>query len=247
MSSGSGSGTPASSAASATVSTLSRRTWKLPGMLFTLERVSEPEQEPVTLAEMIQHLREFTSLSEAGQEQLQALITAGREWVEEYCSVALVDQTWRLTIDGYTGAGLAGCGFWPASAAMLHAGPYDILLRRFPILGINSFVTADAAGIETEIDVTSFALCEAQSKWPRLAPFNGSAFASGALKVEFRAGFVDLTSSPQDSMALVPARYRHAIKLWAEAHYDRDEKMMEKLIAAAENLLKPERADLGIA
>ncbi len=241
MSSGSGTGTPASSAASATVAT--RFSWQRGGMVFTLERIREPELEPVTLAEMIQHLREFTSISEEAQAQLQGLITAGREWVEQYTSRALVDQTWRLTVDGYDGLSM---GIQQNPVSWPWPSVTELMLRRSPILGINSFISADSSGTETGIDSTAYRLCEPLSRYPRLAPVGGN-FAAGALKVEYRAGYVDLTSSPQDGMNLVPARYKQAIKLWAEAHFDRDEKMMPILLQAAENLIKPERIDLGIS
>ena len=37
------------------------------------------------------------------------------------------------------------------------------------------------------------------------------------------------------------------MKLWAEANYDRDPVMMPLLLDVAEQIVKPERADLSIA
>jgi hypothetical protein len=37
------------------------------------------------------------------------------------------------------------------------------------------------------------------------------------------------------------------MKLWAEANYDRDQYMMELLLKVAEQIIKPERADLSLA
>ncbi len=53
-------------------------------------------------------------------------------------------------------------------------------------------------------------------------------------QIDFRAGFLD----PTDTDTSVPAIFKRAMKLHIEAHYNRDEKMMEKLITAARNLLR---------
>ncbi len=68
---------------------------------------------------------------------------------------------------------------------------------------------------------------------------------NGDLRIEFRAGFIDQSTSP--STGTVPRRFREAIMLYVEALHDRDEKMMEKLMQAAENIVRPERADLSFA
>ena len=52
---------------------------------------------------------------------------------------------------------------------------------------------------------------------------------------------------PGEEADVVPARFKQAIKLYCEALYDRDEKMMEKLIEVAQNLIRPERCDLQMA
>lgn len=248
MSSGSGSGTPATSSASATIARRSRYNWGFSGILFTLERILEPELEPVTLAEMRQHLRIFADIT-SDDDQISALITAAREWVEDYTGRALVDQTWRLTVDASMGLRSDFRTTLPPgdSFASNGIGEGDLLLRRSPVLAINGFVTADAAGVETALDVAAYALCEQKSKWPRLAAIGGGNFLSGTYKIEYRAGYVDLTGSPQQGMDLVPERYKQAIKLWVEANYDRDPVMMEKLLMVAENLIRSERVEMGFA
>jgi hypothetical protein len=42
-------------------------------------------------------------------------------------------------------------------------------------------------------------------------------------------------------------RFKQAIRLYAEALYNRDEKLMAKLIEAAEGLIRPESSDLSLA
>lgn len=254
MSGGSGTGTPAVPA-SISKTVAGRR-----DAPFILERIGEPEIEPVTIAEMITHLREFTSLSADAQAEITGLITSAREWVEKETGRALIDQAWRITInDILPASGDIVSGFsWPAWPSTngwqldmigwrhwLSRG--EILLRKSPVLAITSFVVADALGAETAVDPTTWALTEPLSKWPRIAKLSGSSWNTGALKIEFRAGFADRTGSPGQGAEMVPARFKQAIKLHAEAHYDRDEKMMQKLLDAADYLIQPERAELRLA
>jgi hypothetical protein len=84
-----------------------------------------------------------------------------------------------------------------------------------------------------------FELREKDSRWPRLAPLNGSTWMLGTYRVEFTAGFDD----PEN----VPFCFKQAIKLIAEKHYDRDGAMMEKLQTAAEYIIRHERSDWGTA
>lgn len=221
---------------------------------FTLERVSGPEIEPVTLDEMKRHLRAYDSVSEEDAD-IEALITAAREWVEDYTGRALVDQTWRLTVEkgtalagalgGDTVSGFPRFGLYCGLFRWLHAGEFR--LRKSPVLEITSFKSVDAAGVETDVDSATYALREADSKYPRLAGLSGATWYSGTFRITFRAGFCDLTGSPQDDLSAIPVRYKQAIKLWVEANYDRDPVMMEKLLATAASIVASERTESGFA
>jgi hypothetical protein len=76
-------------------------------MYFTLERVTPPDGEPVDLASMKRHLRTFTSATDEDAD-ITAHITAAREWVEDYTGRALLDQTWKLTLQGRPGSFAGG-------------------------------------------------------------------------------------------------------------------------------------------
>ena len=56
-----------------------------------------------------------------------------------------------------------------------------------------------------------------------------------------------MTGSPTGSAADVPERYKQAMKLWIEANYDRDDKMMALLLDTAERLIRGERAEMSLA
>ena len=212
----------------------------LGGAPFTLERVADPAVEPVTLLEMKRHLRCYDDVT-VEDDDITGLIQAAREWVEDYTGRALVDQVWRITINGAgpNAQGNQGIGWtqWQRRG--------EILLRKSPVIAITSFSTVDSTGAETAITPEKYRLCEPDSKWPRIAPLAGAAWNQQAVKIEFRAGFVDLIGSPP--LGVVPTRFKQAIKLWAEANYDRDLLMMPLLMKVAEQIIQPERADLQIA
>lgn len=215
-------------------------------MRFTLERVSDPEIEPVTNAEFARNVGEFDDTATARADDITRLITSAREWAEDLTGRALIDQTWRLTLtdelmssqDTVTTPGYYA-GTWKASAG-------EILLRRSPALSIVSFKTVDADGDETDVDAATYELREADSKFPKIVALSGGIWDTGTYRIVFRAGYANRDVSPQEGASVVPARFRQAILLHAEAYYDRG-KDMEKLLATAEGLILPERCNLDLA
>ena len=227
-------------------------------MIFTLERVTQPEVEPVTLAEMKRHLRAFAQATSLDND-ISALIVAAREWAEDYTGRALIDQMWRLTLSsrhGHPVGDMVGGFKGPGQYPHLYRGIWrwgrhgEIMLRKAPVLELTSFVSVDAAGTETRIDPATYELREANSKWPRLVALNGatwSTWLAREFRIEYRAGFADRTGSPEHGGEMVPERFLLAIKLYAESMYDRDPKTITLLLDVAERLLKQERSDLQIA
>lgn len=226
---------------------------------FTLERLTQPEVEPVTLAEMKRHLRTFASVTDEDTD-ITNLIVAAREWVEDYTGRIMIDQSWRLTLMGRPGSFAGGDIVSGTRDGALPVGYYsglwtwsrygEIPLRKSPVLAITAFKSVDVAGVETTVDPATYQLREADGKWPRVVALNGatwSTWLTGDLRITFRAGFADTVGSPGEGAEVVPVRFKQAIKLWVEANYDRDEKMMPILLETAECLIKPERAELQIA
>jgi uncharacterized phiE125 gp8 family phage protein len=206
---------------------------------------------------MIEQTREFSSLPAGAQTQLSNLIVSAREWVENYTGRALVEQTWRLSLDRRLGNGPQGSS-WPALPPENGYGWYTgnvndsisgWLLRKSPVIGIVGFASVDTDGLETEIDPASYRLGEAASKWPSIVPVPTTAWPGEVFRVTFRAGYAPAVGSPDpvSDISLVPQRFKQAIMLHAEAMYDRDERMMSKLLEAAENLIKPECCEFPFA
>ena len=63
----------------------------------------------------------------------------------------------------------------------------------------------------------------------------------------FVDAFADLLGSPTQGVEMVPVRFKQAMKLWIEANYDRDPKMMALLLQTAAGIVEGERADLHLA
>lgn len=213
-------------------------------MKFVLERVTEPEIEPVTLAEAKRHLGEFEDVT-TRDDDVTALITAAREWVEDYTGRALIDQQWRLTFGDAATVDAVTTPTVPNMAT--EALGTEIYLRKSPALSIVSFVSVAADGTTTAVDADDYELREADGKWPRIVALNGAAWTSGVYRLVFRAGYADRDASPAEGAEVVPERFKMAMKLWIEAMYDRDERMMSVLLDTAKGLIRSERADIGLA
>lgn len=214
-------------------------------MRWQLERLSEPEIEPVTLAEMKVHLREYVSVT-TRDDEITELTKAAREWVEDYTARILIDQTWRLSVDRTGDLWLDPANTINVSADDAAVTSPGLYLRRSPILAVASVVTVDSDGDETEVAASEYELRAAASKFPFLVPTSTATWASANLRVTFRAGFADLTGSPQDDASVVPARFKQAIKLWTQAHYEVNE-LSARAIEIAENLIKSESGQVGFA
>ena len=211
-------------------------------MIFTLEPVTGPDIEPVTVEELKRDLGEFSGVTDKDAD-MAALITSAREWAENLTGLACIDQTWRLTVGQPATLPVRGAVSWAADNAWSRCG---ILLRRSPVLSIVSFGTVDADGVETAVDPADYALREADSKWPRIVALGGAAWTTGTFRILLRAGYADRKASPQQDASVVPARLKQAIRLPAQAHFDADENM-ERLIKAATALLAPTKTGLGMA
>jgi len=210
-------------------------------MNYLLEQLALPDDEPVTVAELKRHLRTFEDSSQDAD--LSALIRGGREWAEQFSGFSLMGQKWRLTFEttplliGDVVTGFSYAPYYQRVWRMDSTASGEIQLPRAPIISIDKFVSVDSLGVETAIATSAYELREALSRWPRLVSKGG--WLMGSFRVEFTSGYAD-----EDS---IPVVFKQAIKLWAEAHYDRDPDMMPKYLQAAELLLKQFQANLQLA
>jgi len=63
-----------------------------------LTRTVDATTEPVTLAQAKNWIKQDSTVDDT---QTSALITAARQWCEDYCGIAMLEQTWKLTLDEF--------------------------------------------------------------------------------------------------------------------------------------------------
>src|SRR5690606_12930911 len=95
-----------------------------PEARMTLFRTVAPETEPVSVVEVKQHLRIDHDTEDA---LIEGLVRAAREEVEASAGLALINQSWRLTLDRLPRSGEVG-------------------LRRHPVRSITSVTVYGADG-----------------------------------------------------------------------------------------------------
>lgn len=157
--------------------------------------ITPPALEPVSLAEVKAHLRIDTSTDDL---LLSALIATSRQQIEAVLDLALINQSWSLTLDS-----------WPPSRTT------DLPIA--PVSALTAVRTFDADGIASPLPLASFQL-DSASNPPRVhcktiltvaTPLR----ALAAIEISFIAGF-------GATAAAVPAPLRQALLLLVAHWYD---------------------------
>lgn len=200
---------------------------------WSLQRISDPTIEPLTVAELKIHLRGYTDITEEDS-LISSLITASRRWIEDYTGRALVDQTWDLVFSGYSFG--------------------EIKLHRSPVLSVTTF-TYDVAGVATELTASNYELRGAGTKEPKIIPAYGISWPYANWErpaaIRFRAGYANRLGSPLDGAEKVPDEFKTAIKLLV-GHYYRnresvDDNRLAELPMGVKFILENQRCNLGLA
>lgn len=179
---------------------------------------SDPAVEPVTASELRTHLRE----SEDGLSDAEAntLITEARQWIEDHINVALVTQTWVMTIDRWPG----GIERWWDGTREAHINTLssdghlvDLEIPRWPLQSISGVNVYDEDGNATAVTVADVFDVDAQSLPGRITLQRGAAWpvalrANNAIQITYVSGYGDAASD-------VPAPLQRAVKQLASALY----------------------------
>ena len=170
-------------------------------MPLPLHLAVAPLEEPITLAEAKAQARVEVSTDDT---LITALITAGRELIEEETWRALVTQRW----DYYPDA-------WPDGDT--------IALPRPPLRSIVSFESIDQAGVTTAISASDYVV-DVASEPGRLRLKGSAIWPSATLRelngvhIRFEAGY--------GAASAVPMRYKQALKLLVGHWYENREAVL---------------------
>ena len=157
---------------------------------MALFRTVAPPVEPLTVAEC----RAFLRLDHTAEDDLiTGLIRAAREEVERHAGLALIDQDWRLVLDGWPPGGVAH-------------------LRRHPVCEVLSVTIYDEEGAASLADPADYQL-DGLSRPARLFMREPArpGLAMNGIEVDFRAGFgasgVDVPDLLKRAMTLLVSHW----------------------------------------
>lgn len=113
-----------------------------------------PAVEPVAPFTLRQYLRE----TDEGlpEDEAVSLIEVARQWIEEQTGIAMVSQSWRLSLDRWpNGAEPWWDGVRQGSITELRGNPGWVTLPKWPLQSITSVTVYDEAGTSTAVTVAS--------------------------------------------------------------------------------------------
>jgi len=194
-----------------------------------IQLVSAPEDFAVSLAEAKQHLRVE---DDAQNTLIELYLQAATLAAENFLGRALVNQTWDFFTDGF-----------PADGS-------GVAIPKPPLLEVLGVFYSYGGGAETEVPAASYRIdrsgpdnvlipAELYGTWP----------TSTAVRIRFRAGYVDMSEPPVNR---VPESIKAAILLTVGHLFANRESVVIGSTAVdmprgAEWLLRPHRVALGMA
>ena len=99
---------------------------------YRYKRTVEPTIEPVTITDMQDHIYGYDSADES---YITGLITVARQMFEEFTSLAILEQTWQLSIPGF---------------------PLRIKIRKSPIRSISGITYYDSSGTQQTLSASYY-------------------------------------------------------------------------------------------
>lgn len=198
---------------------------------MTIQIVTAPAAEPITLVEAKAHLRVDDATSDT---LIASYIKAARQIAEGFMRRSLVRRTLRLSLDGFPSY---GC---------------PLLLPFAPVASISSVKYYDSDGALQTWSSAEY-LLEADSEPARLQHHPDDAWPTdlhigrlGVAQVEYVAGYAPSSDSPTDYAANVPDDIKSAIKLiLGDLYEDREDTNVGNIVTSlprgAEALMWPHR------
>lgn len=178
---------------------------------FGLTQTVAPSEEPITLAEARLWCR-IDADDTSQDSELTLLIKAARQRCENVAGIALVTQTWKLTLDAFPDDGL-------------------IRLPRPPLASVTSIKYLDTSGVEQTLATTEYRV-DADSKPGLIQEDSGKAWPAvydvlAAVRVTYVAGYGLAASVPED----IKLRLRAHICYCFENRDTLDDEYLDRLFA----------------
>jgi hypothetical protein len=175
-----------------------------------------PASEPVTADELRTHLR--TDSTNLPDDEANDYIAEARQEIEDQTGVAMVNQTWRLSLDQWP---MQREPWWDgvrqAHINVLHGGYADLELPRWPLSSITSVTVYDEASTSTAVTVADIFDVDTYSIPGRMGLQSGAVWPvalrpTNAIEVVYVSGY----GADGDS---VPAPIKRAVKVMASHIY----------------------------
>lgn len=196
--------------------------------------VTAPTSEPITVTDLIAHLRLDADTDET---EMEAYIQMARQWCENYTGRAFVNRTLRLSLDGISDVDDALWEGWKIGPDMT-LKKRDIKLPKPPLVSVTSVTTYDDADVSTVFAASSYYV-DTAAEPGRVVLRTGSTWPT-ALRVGNAVEIVDVAG--YGAAAAVPAPIKFAVKSVAAWLYEnRGEQDFAKLPANVSMLLQPYR------
>ncbi len=152
-----------------------------------------PAAEPVTAAEM----RAFTraTATQLPDADAEALIETARQWIEDRSGMAMIDQTWTLTIDRWPGYHEPWWdGVRDGAVSQIQRTPNGVDLPRYPLSSITSVTTYAADSTPTVVTVADVFDVDAASIPGRMTLQSGQVWPvvsrpSNGIEIAYVAGY----------------------------------------------------------
>ena len=192
-----------------------------PSRIFQRTSVSvEPLEEPVTLAEVKEHLRRFDDDENV---LLTSYIVAARYAIENFTGRKLIEQTLVAFMDEFPVTRRGSAPWWGGTRigterSLGLTGDEAIRLKFLPLLSVEELLTISVADVETVFDAAGY-IVDAASKdlHGRIVLREGSAWPSSlrranAVKITYKAGYGDSSAVPQALKHIIYTLVAHFCK-----------------------------------
>lgn len=204
-----------------------------------LKLVTDSADWPVTIEQVKLHLRVDT---DDDDDLIEAFIDAAVESAELFQGRALIDQTWDLYLDSWP------CSVWEGLRRVS-----QIEIPKPPLIEVVGVFYLDSSGAEQTLSASLYTV-DTSNEPGRVVLKSGSfptlPDLANAVRVRFRAGYLDQTVSP--AVESVPKSTKAAILIMiADLYANRESIVVGQSVAripwSAEWLLRLKKFDLSMA